>query len=169
MQTSRLLRMAVAGVTYGLLTLPLGAAELTGTHNDWKTYRHGSGKELMCFAVSPAQEQQPSGAGRQTPHVYVTAWPKQGVKAEVSVLLGFEVKANTDISIEVGGNSFKLFADGDRAFVGNGDDQERLLSAMRRGLKMTIEATPAKGGASKDVYSLSGVTASVQAITTGCS
>ena len=169
MQTLRLLRMASAVVTIALLSLPLSAADLTGTHNDWKTYRHGSGRELMCFAVSAAQEQQPSGSSRQTPHVYVTAWPKQGVKAEVSVLLGFDVKSDSDITIDVGGSSFKLFADGDRAFVGDSGDEERLLAAMRRGLKMTIEATSAKGVSSKDVFSLSGVTASVQAITAGCS
>ncbi|MEZ5856579.1 MAG: invasion associated locus B family protein [Hyphomicrobiaceae bacterium] len=161
--------MVAAIFAVGLQSVPLSAAELTGTHNDWKTYRHGNGRELMCFAVSAAQEQQPSGAGRQTPHVYVTAWPKQGVRAEISVLLGFDVKPNSDITVDVGGSSFKLFADGDRAFVGDKGDEEQLLAAMRRGLKMTIEATPAKGGSSKDVYSLSGVTASVQAITAGCS
>ena len=165
------IQFGLAAVLYlaSILTGPVSAAELTGTHNDWKTYKHGAGKDQMCFAVTPAQEQQPSGGDRKTPHAYVTTWPKQGVKAEISILLGFDLKPDSDVTVDVSGASFKLFADGDRGFVGEPGDEEKLLAAMKRGTRMTVEAISDKGTKSRDVFSLSGVTASMQEITAGCS
>ncbi len=145
------------------------SAELISTHNDWKAYKHNTGSELMCFASSAAKEAQPSGASRSDPHVYVTAWPKQGVKAEISVLLGFAIKPETEIKVDIGGASFTMFPDGDRGFITDPADEAKLLEAMRRGIRMTVEATAADGTTSKDVFSLSGVTASLGVISSNCS
>ncbi|MFV0298477.1 MAG: invasion associated locus B family protein [Hyphomicrobiaceae bacterium] len=165
MQITHFVRYVAAAVVAAFhCATPAAAAELTGTHSDWKTYRHGGGKNVMCFAVTSATEQNPTGGGRQAPHFYITAWPKQGIKAEVSVLLGFDLQPKSSIKVEIGGSTFTLFADGDRAFVGQAGEEQRLISAMRRGARMVVEATSARGATSKDVYSLSGVTASMQAL-----
>jgi hypothetical protein len=163
------MRVLVTAVAVGLGAGLATAAELVSTHSDWKAYRHGQGRDRMCFAVTPAKEQQPADDSRRMPHVYVTVWPAQGVKSEISVLLGFAVKRDTDVTVDISGNTFTLFVDGDRAFVGDPAEEERLLDAMRRGVRMTIEAVSEKGTPSRDVFSLSGVTASVQAIAAGCS
>lgn len=144
-------------------------AQLLGTHADWKIYRHGTGGESMCFAVTEASEANPAGGERQKPHVYVTAWPKAGIKAEISVLVGLALKKGTEIRVDVDGSRFELFSDGDRAYVGDADEELRLLEAMRRGKSMTVSATSETGKPTRDSYSLSGVRAAVQAITAECS
>ncbi|MGE0698469.1 MAG: invasion associated locus B family protein [Hyphomicrobiaceae bacterium] len=146
----------------------LVAAEMTGSNGDWRTYRHGAGDDLMCFAVTKASDASGGDRESRKPHVYVTAWPKAGIKGEVSVLIGQPLRKGAEITIGIGDNSFTLFADGDRAYVGDTGEETRLLEAMRRGKTMTVTASTADGNSVKDVYSLSGVTASVQSISTSC-
>jgi invasion protein IalB len=155
-------------VLAGAIGVVANAAELLGTHADWKIYRHGTGGESMCFAVTEASEANPAAGERQAPHVYITAWPKAGISAEISVLVGLALKEGAEIKVEVDGTRFELFSDGDRAYVGDANEELRLLEAMRRGKSMTVSATSEAGKATRDSYSLSGVTAAVRALEADC-
>ncbi|MGD9802694.1 MAG: invasion associated locus B family protein [Hyphomicrobiaceae bacterium] len=159
------LLLAAGSVSTG----PASAAELVSTHSDWKAYRHGTGDQRMCFAVSEPNEAGPNNVKRESPHVYVTAWPKAGIKAEISVLVGLALKKNAEIEVNIDGNRFELFPDGDRAYVSDANDELKLLDAMRRGRSMTITATSTGGQETRDTYSLSGLTAAVQSMSSGCS
>jgi invasion protein IalB len=145
------------------------AAELVSTHNDWKAYRHGAGDERMCFAVSEPSEASPQGDRRESPHIYVTAWPKAGIKAEISVLVGASLNKSAEIEVSVDGNKFELFPDGDRAYVSDANDELKLLDAMRRGRSMTVTSTSAEGKQMRDTYSLLGLTAAIHSMSSGCS
>jgi invasion protein IalB len=158
---------ALAFVLVGALGGGVAAAELVSAHSDWKVYRHGDGRDLMCFAVSVASSDS-SGPARETAYAYVTTWPRQGVKAEISLSLGLVLNKDAEVTADISGTTFKLVADGDRAFVAEAEEEGKLLEAMRRGVRLTIEATTADGARIKDVLSLSGVTASIQAITSAC-
>ncbi len=160
--------IAIALVMVGSLAATATGAELLGTHGDWKLYRHGTGEVRMCFAVTEASDAGQAGA-RQKPHIYITAWPKAGIKAEISVLVGLALKQGAQIKVDVDGTRFDLFPDGDRAYVGDEDEEQKLLEAMRRGRAMTVSATSESGKPTRDSYSLSGVTAAVQAIASDCS
>lgn len=144
------------------------SAELISSHGDWKAYRHGSGDTRMCFAVTSASEQVPSSSDRQKAHIYVTAWPRAGIRSEISVLVGTFMRRGTEIRADVGGRSFALQADGDRAFVVDQVEEQRLLEAMQRGKVLTVAASTGQGEILRDSYSLSGVTAAVQAATASC-
>lgn len=144
------------------------AAELLGTHGNWKTYTHGTGDGRMCFAVAESSDADP-GPGRQKPYVYVTAWPKAGIKAEISVLVGVALKKGSEIEVDVDGNRFALAPDGDRAFADDASQELKLLDAMRRGRTMTVSVTSEVGKALRDTYSLTGVTAAIQELTASCS
>ncbi|MGE0766537.1 MAG: invasion associated locus B family protein [Hyphomicrobiaceae bacterium] len=144
------------------------AAELMSTHTDWKAYRHGSDDQRMCFAVSEPTEASPQKARKESPHVYVTAWPKAGIKAEISVLVGVALKKGAQIEVDVDGTRFDLFPDGDRAYVSDANDELKLLDVMRRGRSMTITATSAEGQQTSDTYSLLGLTAAIQSMSSGC-
>ena len=147
---------------------PASSADLVGTHGDWKVYRHGTGDERLCFAAATPSEQSPPDTERQKPYVYVTAWPKAGIKAEISALPGFILKRGAEVKVEVAGTTFTLQADGDRAFVVEVGEELKLLEAMRRSKAMTVSASSATGETARDTYSLTGVTAAVQAVATIC-
>lgn len=169
MTRTKILYLLLSLATTVIATGPGLAADLVATNSDWKVYRHGTGKDQMCFAVSPAQEVRPQGDTREPPHVYVTFWPLQDAKAEVSVLAGFALKPDSDVTLEISGEKFALIPDKDRGFVGDAAEELRLVEAMRRGSRMTMEAISDKGVRLRQGYSLSGVTASLQAIASGCS
>jgi len=156
-------------VMAGSLGAAAAGAQLLGTHAEWKIYRHGTSDEGMCFAVTEASEANPAGGERQKPHIYVTAWPKAGIKAEISVLVGLPLKAGAEIVVDVDGTKFELLSDGDRAYVGDADEEPKLLEAMRRGKSMTVSATSEAGKPTRASFSLSGVTAAVSAIAAACS
>lgn len=154
-----------------LLAAPDGmalAADLISTHGDWKAYRHGVGDRRMCFAVTRASDPSPAGADRQKPHIYITAWPSAGIKSEISVLVGTMMRRGTDIRIEIGGRSFSLQADGDRAFLVDPVEEQRLLEAMQRGKILTVATNHGQSESLRDTFSLSGVSAAVQAAASVC-
>lgn len=156
------------GTLGGAMAATARAAELISTHTDWKVYRHAERGERLCFAATAATEQKLGPGGRGTPYAYVTAWPKAGIKTEISINLGFDLDKGDEVSVDISGNSFSLLADGDRAYAGDGSEETKLMEAMRRGKTMTVEATSSAGARSRDVFSLSGLTASVQAAVAGC-
>jgi hypothetical protein len=63
---------------------------------------------------------------------FISSRPAEKVRDEVSIIFGYEFKANTDASIEISG-------------------------AARKGAELTVKSTSAKGTASVDVYSLRGL------------
>jgi invasion protein IalB len=144
------------------------AADMVKEFGAWKTYRHGAGEQRMCFAVSEANDVEPQGAKRQKPHIYVTAWPAAGLKAEISVLVGHALRKGAKIGLDIDGTRFELFPDGDRAYVSDAAVEAKLLDAMRAGRSMVVTATSAAGQQTRDAYSLAGVTAAIQSLATIC-
>jgi hypothetical protein len=124
---------------------------------DWSLYTDGKSPHLFCFITSEPKSSAPPETPRELPRVYVSAWPKDGVKGELSIRLGFPAKKGTDISAAVGTTAFKLFASDERAFVQDATSELKLLEAMRKGSKLTVTATTATGTEVTDTYSLSGL------------
>ncbi|MBS0241885.1 MAG: hypothetical protein JSS20_06885, partial [Proteobacteria bacterium] len=131
------------------LTATAGAAELIGTHGDWKVWRHGQGAERMCFAVS-APTNSPTQGSRARPHAFVTYWPEQGGKPEVSVLMGFPLKAGAEVTVEIGDETFRLAADGDRVYARGPREDGRMIDAMQQGHEMTVRSDANAGAQARD-------------------
>ena len=61
-----------------------------------------------------------------------------------------------------------MFTDKDSAWVETPSQEADLIAAMRKGKAMTVEGTSRRGTVSTDTYSLSGVTAALDAIAKEC-
>lgn len=133
---------------------------------DWTLYSH-VGQNQMCFLTSRARESEPKGQ-RRTGHFYITSWPKDGVKQEISIGLGTSLKANSQVAVAVGAARFKFFAQGDKAFITNSADEGKLMSAMKKGNVLVVDATSEAGAALKDKYSLIGISQGLQSLGKGC-
>jgi hypothetical protein len=139
-----------------------------GTYSSWTSFTHGEAASLLCFATAQPSKQEPSGAKRDPAFVYVSSWPKDGVKAEISVKIGYALRKGSDVTLAVGSSTFKLFAHGDRAYVADATEELKLLEAMRRGNTMTVKGTSDRGTSTTDTYSLAGITQALQAMATNC-
>jgi hypothetical protein len=139
-----------------------------GTYSSWTSFTHGEAPSLLCFATAQPAKQEPANAKRDPAFVYVSSWPKDGVKAEISVKIGYALRKGSDVTLAVGSSNFKLFANGDRAYVADATEELKLLEAMRKGSTMTVQGTSDRGTSTTDTYSLAGISQALQAVATNC-
>lgn len=143
--------------------------KLIAKFNEWTFYAHESSQWKICFAAGLPKTREPAATKRDTSLFYVSAWPKDGVKSEVSVKIGYPFRKGSDATVTIGKMTFKLFTKGDRAFVTDPAEERKLIEAMRKGSSMVVQGMSERGTATKDTYSLSGVAQALQALSAGCS
>jgi len=143
-------------------------ARLLEKIGDWSVFIHEGPNGRVCFAAAAPSDMQPKAAKRTPVVFYVTSWPKDGVRNEVSVRLGYVIKANSTASVTAGGQHFALPGDEDKAFTKDATEERKLLAAMASGGAMIVKATSAHGTATTDHYSLEGAAAAVQKLQLAC-
>ena len=171
--TGAMRAFVAAAALVPMLTMASGAGmaqsvKTIGTFSSWTTFTHGEAASLLCFATSQPSKQEPASAKRDPAFVYVSSWPKDGVKAEISVKLGYALRKGSDVTLAVGSSSFKLFVSGDRAYVADATEELKLLEAMRKGSTMTVQGTSERGTSTTDTYSLAGISQALAAVATNC-
>lgn len=144
------------------------AAKLVSTFSDWSSYMHEDARAKICFAVSQPKSQEPKSANRDPPFFYISAWPKDGVRTEISVKIGYPFKKGSEATVTVGGAAFKLFTQNDRAFVGDVAQEVKLIEAMKNAQTMQVQGTSERGTATTDSYSLAGLAQALQAAAAQC-
>ena len=122
----------------------------------------------FCFVTSETENKRAAGRPREAPRAYISAWPKDGIRAEVSFRMGFKIKKGTPGMATVSPAGFRLFGAGDRVYVSDSTRELKLVEAMRKGSAMTIAATPATGATVTDTYSLNGVETALQKLQETC-
>lgn len=143
-------------------------AIVAGRFSDWSVHVSEGPTHKICFAVSEPKKKLPSVANRATALIYISAWPKDGVRTEFSVKLGYPIKGAAPITAEVGTDSFKLFAKEERAYVADATEELKLIEAMKKGSDLVVKATSERGTATADTYSLSGLSQALKALETKC-
>lgn len=140
----------------------------TGTAGDWIIHQNSGEGPKTCFAATQPKIKEPAGANRAKVVLYVSAWPKDGVKSEVSVKLGYKIKPDTQVAVTVGEDAFQLFGDEDRAYVADSGEEQKLVEAMKKGSKLVVKATSTRGTETTDTYSLNGLGPALDAIAAAC-
>jgi hypothetical protein len=135
---------------------------------DWALYTDSKTPHQFCFVTSEPKSSDPADTAREAPRIYISAWPGEGIKGEVSVRLGFPPKKSSEISASIDPASFKLFASDERAYVQDQTLELKLVDAMKKGSKLTISATTATGSAVTDTYSLTGLGQALQELQKTC-
>jgi invasion protein IalB len=139
-----------------------------GNFGAWSLFTTDVTGQKLCFATSQPTSSEPKGANRGPARAFVSAWPKDGVKTEISMKLGFPIKKESEVSVGVGTESYTLFPKDERAFVSDPTQELKLLEAMKKGSMLVVQATSERGTAVTDIYSLQGFTQAVQALGTAC-
>lgn len=153
------------GTTLGLLAMfallaPPGHAQQVSkieTFGAWTLLADGASPHSLCFITSEPTQKDPDSATREAPRLYVSSWPKEGIKAEVSVRMGFPVKASAGASARVGDAPFVLIGAQDRLFVKDATAELKLIDAMKKGADLKAEATSERGTKVTDTYALQGL------------
>lgn len=141
---------------------------LLGDFNAWSAYAASDGGGPVCFALTKPTAVTPTPEGYDQGYLYVTHRPGEGLRNEISLVAGVELAPDSTATVSVGGASFLLFTQGDAAWLDDPAQSEALASAIRAGSTLSIEATSAAGIRFTQNFSLSGATASSQAIGSEC-
>jgi hypothetical protein len=143
---------------------------LLGTYGDWGAYTASPGGKKLCFALAKPgkSETVPANRPRDPSYLFISSRPAEKVKDEVSIIIGYGFKPNSDATIELGGASYDMYTQGDGAWVKNAAEEPRLVDAMRKGTDMTVKGESARGTATTDAYSLKGLAQALDKVGEEC-
>ena len=143
---------------------------LLGQYGDWGAYTASPGGKKICFAIAkPAtSETSPAGKTRNPPYMFIASRPGEKVSNEISIIIGYPFKPNSDATIAVGSSSFALYTQQDGAWIKNATEETQLIEAMRVGGNAVVKGTSAKGTRSTDIFSLKGLAQAVDRTDQDC-
>lgn len=145
-----------------------GDATLIGAFKDWKAYSFADNGKKVCFMSAKPTEQKGKFKKRGDVLLFVTHWPAQNNRNVVSVSAGYPYKTNSEATILVGGNTFKLRTEGEMAWTQDQAADDAIAAAIRKGSTLEVKGTSQRGTDTTDVYSLKGSSAALDAITKEC-
>ena len=146
-----------------------GKPLLVATFGDWGAYTSQGAKGKICYALAQPKERQPASLKRDAGYVFISTRPGEGVRGEISIMMGFPLKEGASGGVaEVGATSFALVAKGENAWVKNAAEESQLADAMRKGAKLVVKAPSVKGNQSTDTYSLSGLGQALERVQKDC-
>ncbi len=144
-----------------------GAQQLLGQFTDWAAYSATAGNGKVCFVISQPKSRAPEGLNRDPAYFFISHRPTERVRNEVSVQIGFPLRAGSTMDLAVGSNTFSLVTQDQRGWS-NGQDNSRIVEAMRGGSDMAVKGTSGRGNVTTDTYSLKGISAALDRINTEC-
>ena len=146
-----------------------GKPQLVGTFGDWGAYLAQNAKTKICYALASPKERSPATLKRDQAYVFISSRPGEGVRNEVSVILGFAVKDGAnDAKAEVANTAFELVAKGQNAWMKNAAQESELVAAMKKHARLVVKVPAAKGGTASDSYSLAGLPEALARVAKEC-
>ncbi len=169
---SRILILAGALLASTSWAVAQQAPTSIGAFKAWNAYVSNDADGKTCFAATQPQNSKYSRSisSRGDTFFMITSIPSKSIKNEASTIIGFPFKAGSDVTANVDGTDFKMFfndAAGETAWSVP-DSEPALVDAMKKGSKLTVVSTSSRGTAVTDSYSLSGVTAALDAVAKEC-
>lgn len=133
---------------------------------DWSVFVEDDPTE--CWSVSAPKETVNTRDGRVVAVrrsdilLFVFYRPGAGVKGQVTFTGGYPFANGSTVNLNISGNEFELFTDGEWAWPASVADDAKIITAMKRGSDATLTARSGRGTQTKDTFSLLGFTAALE-------
>ena len=159
------------GATVLALTATAALAQEQSTNRvaaktDWSVFVEDNPTE--CWGVSTPKESVNTRDGRvvavnrgQT-LLMVFYRPSAGAKGQVAFTGGYPFAPGSTVNIDISGNQFEMFTEGEWAWPATSEDDNKIITAMKRGAEAVLSARSGRGTATKDTFSLLGFTAAIE-------
>ncbi|MBK1663128.1 hypothetical protein CKO38_03410 [Rhodospirillum rubrum] len=161
------------GLLMGFLTLGTTAPALAqqvntlGTSQDWTAYTMTENGQKVCYVASQPKKDEGNYTARGDIYALVTHRPARGQFGVVTIYAGYPYKSGSSVELEVDKTGFQLFTEGETAWASDEMDK-KIVAAMKRGTTMVVKGTSSRGTATRDTYSLRGITAAIGTIDKAC-
>ena len=100
---------------------------------------------------------------------YILVYKMVGNKDSIiQIEAGYNYKLNQDIIIKIDNTNYKFYTTEDAADSAWTDDDAKVISAMKKGLKLVITGKSSRGTVTNDNYTLKGFTSAFNQLTKNC-
>ena len=153
-------------------TKPVASDEpkLLGQYGEWAAYTATPNGKKLCFALAkPGSSQtEPPNRPRDPAYLFISTRPGDKVKEEISLIIGYALKANTEVTAAVGGTNFALYTQEDGAWIKNASDEPKMIEAMRKGSDLVVKGESGRGTKTTDTFSLKGISQALDRVGQEC-
>jgi invasion protein IalB len=140
------------------------SATKIGQHNAWGTYSYQAGNGKVCYVLTVPTEKQPTSLDHGDIFFFVSQRPGQKVTYEPQFIASYDFQSNSKVQVTVGGKTFSMFTKGKSAWVENAAEEPQLIAAMKGGADMKVAAKSGRGNATNYTFSLKGISAALDSI-----
>ncbi|HBB83165.1 MAG TPA: hypothetical protein DC031_07785 [Sulfitobacter sp.] len=165
--------MKTCGLALGALALVASGAvaqeqstNRVAAKTDWSVFVEDNPTE--CWGVSTPKEVVNTRDGRvvavnrgQT-LLMVFYRPSAEAKGQVAFTGGYPFASGSTVTMDISGDSYELFTEGEWAWPATTADDAKIIAAMKRGADATLVGRSSRGTQTSDKFSLLGFTAAVE-------
>lgn len=143
--------------------------KLLGQYGEWGAYAASPGGKKLCFALAKpgSSKTEPANRPRDPAYLFVSTRPSEKVKDEISLIIGYALKPNTEVSAAVGSASFAFYTQEDGAWVKQAEEA-KMIDAMRKGSDVVVKGESGKGTKTTDTFSLKGISQALDRVGQEC-
>ena len=151
---------------------PAGGAQptLLGQYDSWGAYAATSAGGKVCYALATpgSTRTNPPNRPRDPVYLFISTRPAENVHNEVSVIIGYQLKPDSEVNVEIGTNKFVMYTKADGAWISNAAEEARMVETMRKSADIVVTGTSARGTQSTDRYSLKGLSQALDRVAKEC-
>ena len=157
-----LMALAVAGQAQDQAT----SDKVVDSKTDWSVFVEDNPKE--CWGVSAPKETVNTREGRVVAAtrgqilLMVFYRPSAGATGQVAFTGGYPFQSGSTVTVNISGNEFSMFTEGEWAWPATAADDAKIVTAMKRGAQAVVSGVSSRGTATQDTFSLLGFTAAVE-------
>jgi invasion protein IalB len=164
-------KMALSAIS--CLVLTSGAAmaqtpQLIGNFGDWAAYSFTENGNKVCYMVSQPTKAEGNYTKRGDIFALVTHRPSEKTQNVFSYITGYTYKNGSDVTVTIGSDRYTLFTQKDMAWTPDQDTDNKLTDSIRKGSKLIVKGTSARGTLTTDTFSLKGSGGAHEAINKAC-
>lgn len=143
------------------------APSVVRQYTDWVVFTEDVAGEKLCYAATQATDKAPKSADHGDVWFYVSNWRSGKARNQPSLKVGYDLRADLPGKARVGRSNWSLFGVGQEAFTQD-DDDAALVSQLKRGSELRVEATSARNTRVTYHFSLSGSSAAIDRAASIC-
>lgn len=131
----------------------------------WGAYSYKSGDSVSCYVLSRPIAQKPVNVDHGD-NFFIVSRLSPGDKLVPEAAMGYDPKEGVSMTATVGDKTFPMFTKDRHGWVRDETQEPAMVSAMKGGAQLELQATSKRGTATSYSYSLSGITSALKRIET---
>ncbi len=163
-------RMAAAAITGGVSLG--GGGDRVAEATDWAVFVESDPQE--CWGVSKPKQMVNTRDGRVVQVrrgdtlLFVAFRPDSGDEGQIAFTGGYPFRPGSTVTLEISGDSYDLFTEGEWAWPAGDSEDAEILAAMKNGVEAVLTGVSSRGTQTEDTFSLMGFTEAMEEAAARC-